>query len=122
MDQVKKIKEGEHHVGTAGTEQTHEVALHGKDSEDHEGSSSDAWQAHASSSWSRFGEEPDGLPQAGLAESSEGLIKVGAIKIEPTAEWARFLRELSRQAKDEGVRLSGRITIEVDDQTIAIEL
>lgn len=45
------------------------------------------------------------------------------IKIEPTAEWARFLRELKRQALDEGIILTGRIGIEAGpEDKIEIEL
>ncbi len=37
--------------------------------------------------------------------------QMGLLKIEPTAEWARFLRELSRQAEGDGIRISGVLTI-----------
>lgn len=50
------------------------------------------------------------------------MIKVG-VKIEPTAEWSRFLWELKRQALDEGVTLTGRITIDAGpEDKIEIEL
>jgi len=47
---------------------------------------------------------------------------MGIIAIDIKDEWARHLKELSRQAASEGTKLSGRITIETDGDVIVVEL
>jgi hypothetical protein len=47
---------------------------------------------------------------------------VEVLKISEADEWARHLRDLSKQARNFDITLSGRIKIETDEETIEIEL